>query len=59
MSYGVQRKLFNVKTFLTFLKFREYDKAANKKREQIRNKNLHKMIEEAYKIKSHYTLNGF
>ena len=50
MSYGVQRKLFNVKTFLTFLKFREYDKAANKKREQIRNKNLHKMIEEAYKI---------
>jgi len=39
-----------VKTFLTFLKFREYDKAANKKREQIRNKNLHKMIEEAYKI---------
>ena len=50
MSYGVQRKLFNVKTFLTFLKFREYDKAANKKREQIRNKNLHKMIEESYKI---------
>lgn len=50
MNYKIQRKLFNLETFISLLKFRVYDKAANRKREQIRNKNLRRMIEEAYKI---------
>lgn len=50
MNYKMQRKLYNEASFLALLKFRAYDKASNKKRGQIRDRNLHKMICEAYKI---------
>ncbi len=50
MNYKTQRKLYNEASFFALLKFRVYDKASNKKRGQIRDRNFHKMINAAYKI---------
>lgn len=50
MNYKMERILFNIEAGISLLRFRRYDKASSLRRKKIRDKNLQKMIKDAYNI---------